>query len=253
MNQNHCQQKATTTAQLEGHWYAWHEHNQWWQRCSQRDKLLSYIIIGTPSCDMTCKCVDCNHEIWATDPTKPHQFHDKFCGWRGKLISIHCRTQQGYHHGSEECKRAWPSCRRAVHKAQRTALQNLQSEGQDPPALGEHNSYQVLLTVREGPQVERVSAKLTKTENGFSSVRSMSSHQVQDSNKGSGSSGAALPVHSHLDGLIKYSKGDSAKMLTLMDDRTTTEWVEPQADECGKRSQSRQVERLAPPSVCTEI
>ena len=45
----------------------------------------SLIVSGTPSCDMTCKCVDCNHEIWATDPTKPHQFHDKFCGWRGKL------------------------------------------------------------------------------------------------------------------------------------------------------------------------
>ena len=140
----------------------------------------SLIIIGTPSCDMTCKCVDCNHDIWATDPTKPHQFHDKFCGWRGKLshtfiVGLNKGTTD--HHRSEECESAWPSCRRVVHKAQRTALKNLQSEGQDPPDPGEHDSYQVLLTGRQGPQVERASAKLTRTENGFSSVRSMSSHQ----------------------------------------------------------------------------
>ena len=58
-----------------------------------------------------------------------------------------------------------------------TALRNLQSEGQDPPDPEERDSYQILLTVRQGPQVERASAKLTKTENGFSLARSMSSHQ----------------------------------------------------------------------------
>ena len=62
---------------------------------------------------------------------------------------------------------------------------------------------------------------------------------MQDSKKGSENSWAALSVDSHLDGLIKYPKGDSAKMLTPMDDRTTTEWVEPQADEYGERNEAQ--------------
>ena len=193
---------------------------------------------------MTCKCVNCNHDIWATDPTKTHQFHDKFCGWRGKLSYTFI---VGLNEGTTIAVRSAKVLDLLVGelfiKLNALLCKICSSEGQDPPDPGEHDSYQVLLTVRQGPQVERASAKLTKTENGFSSVRSMSSrqhkHWVQDSKKGSESSWAALPVHSNLDGLIKYLKGDSAKMLPPMDDRTATEWVEPQADGYGERNHAQ--------------
>ena len=46
----------------------------------------THIITDIPSRKMTRKRVNCNHDFWATDPTKTHQFHDKFCGWRGTFI-----------------------------------------------------------------------------------------------------------------------------------------------------------------------
>ena len=93
------------------------------------------------------------------------------------VLHIHHQTQRGFHYRNEEYESVWLSCLRAVHKARHTAWQNLPSAMQDPPDPEEHDSYQVLLTVRQGPQAERVSARVTKTENGFSLVRSTSSHQ----------------------------------------------------------------------------
>ena len=53
------------------------------------------VIIGTPSSDISSKCVNSNHDVRATDSTKPRKLHHKLCrrGWKLSNALIVCLDQ----------------------------------------------------------------------------------------------------------------------------------------------------------------